>query len=78
MRRLVFVEALAAGPRVLACRARVLESLAVVVDGGRVNAKAPAVLPGLVAEGVLGATFGVIHARVLEFVRSLWLGCWVR
>ena len=64
--RLVFVEALGAGPRVLARRARVLESLAVVVDGGRESAQAPAGLPGLVAEGVVGATFGVIHARLLE------------
>ena len=64
--RLVFVEALGAGPRVLARRARVLESLAVVVDGGRESAKAPSGLPGLVAEGVVGATFGVIHARLLE------------
>jgi AcrR family transcriptional regulator/DNA-binding MarR family transcriptional regulator len=66
VRRLVFVEALAAGPRVLTRRARVLESLAGVVDQGRVNAKAPAALPGLVAEGVVSATFGVIHARLLE------------
>jgi AcrR family transcriptional regulator/DNA-binding MarR family transcriptional regulator len=66
VRRLVFVEALAAGPRALGRRARVLESLAVVVDQGRSNAKAPAVLPGLVAEGVVGATFGVIHSRLLE------------
>ncbi len=66
VRRLVFVEALAAGPRVLARRARVLERLAGVVDEGRVNAPAPAVLPALVAEGVVGATFGVIHARLLE------------
>jgi AcrR family transcriptional regulator/DNA-binding MarR family transcriptional regulator len=66
VRRLVFVEALAAGPRVLARRARVLESLAGVVDEGRVNASAPERLPGLVAEGVVGATFGVIHARLLE------------
>jgi AcrR family transcriptional regulator len=64
--RLVFVEALAAGPRVLARRARVLESLARVVDEGRANAKAPRRLPPLVAEGVVGATFGVIHARLLE------------
>jgi AcrR family transcriptional regulator/predicted MarR family transcription regulator len=64
--RLVFVEALAAGPRVLARRARVLEELAVVVDGGRVGAQAPALLPPLVAEGVVGATFGVVHARLLE------------
>ena len=66
VRRLVFVEALAAGPRVLARRARVLESLAAVVDRGRANAQAPAALPALVAEGVVGATFGVIHARLLE------------
>ena len=64
--RLVFVEALGAGPRVLARRARVLDGLAVVVDRGRENAQAPAGLPGLVAEGVVGATFGVIHARLLE------------
>jgi len=66
VRRLVFVEALAAGPRVLARRARVLESLAEVVDRGRENARVPGRLPGLVAEGVVGATFGVIHARLLE------------
>jgi AcrR family transcriptional regulator/DNA-binding MarR family transcriptional regulator len=64
--RLVFVEALAAGPRVLARRARVQEELAVVVDGGRASERAPVVLPPLVAEGVVGATFGVIHARLLE------------
>jgi AcrR family transcriptional regulator/DNA-binding PadR family transcriptional regulator len=66
VRRLVFVEALAAGPRVLARRARVLESVAAVIDQGRSNAKTPSRLPGLVAEGVVGATFGVIHARFLE------------
>jgi AcrR family transcriptional regulator/DNA-binding MarR family transcriptional regulator len=64
--RLVFVEALSAGPRVLARRARVLEQLAVVVDEGRANAQAAKVLPALVAEGIVGATFGVIHARLLE------------
>ncbi len=66
VRRLVFVEALAAGPRVLARRASVLEGLAGVIDQGRANAQAPAMLPPLVAEGVVGATFGVIHARLLE------------
>ncbi len=66
VRRLVFVEALAAGPRVLARRASVLESLAGVIDQGRANAQSPAILPPLVAEGVVGATFGVIHARLLE------------
>jgi AcrR family transcriptional regulator/DNA-binding MarR family transcriptional regulator len=66
VRRLVFVEALAAGPRVLAARARVLEGLAGVVDGGRVNAREPRRLPPLVAEGVVGGVVGVIHARLLE------------
>jgi AcrR family transcriptional regulator len=66
VRRLVFVEALAAGPRVLARRASVLEGLAGVIDQGRLNAQAPEMLAPLVAEGVVGATFGVIHARLLE------------
>jgi AcrR family transcriptional regulator/DNA-binding MarR family transcriptional regulator len=66
VRRLVFVEALAAGPRVLARRARVLEDLTGVIDRGRANAKAPVGLPALTAEGVVGATFAVIHARLLE------------
>jgi AcrR family transcriptional regulator/DNA-binding MarR family transcriptional regulator len=66
VRRLVFVEALAAGPRVLGSRARVLERLAAVVDGGSANAKAPRPLPPMVAEGVVGGAFGVIHARLLE------------
>jgi AcrR family transcriptional regulator/DNA-binding MarR family transcriptional regulator len=66
VRRLVFVEALAAGPRVLARRARVLESLAGVIDRGRENATSSTALSPVVAEGVVGATFGVIHARLLE------------
>jgi len=66
LRRLVFVEALSAGPRVLARRAQVLEELAVVVDGGRADDRAPEGVPVLVAEGVLGAVFGVIHARLLR------------
>jgi AcrR family transcriptional regulator/DNA-binding MarR family transcriptional regulator len=64
--RLVFVEALGAGSRVLARRARVLEELAGVLDRGRESERAPGALPPLVAEGVVGATFGVIHARLLE------------
>ena len=72
--RLVFVEALSAGPRVLARRARVLEQLASVVDQGRANGQAPAALPALVAEGVVGATFGVIHARLLELRAAPLIG----
>jgi AcrR family transcriptional regulator/DNA-binding MarR family transcriptional regulator len=68
--RIVFVEALAAGPRVLARRVEVLDRVAGLVDEGRVGA--PAGLPGdpgrsaLVAEGVVGAAFGIVHARLLE------------
>ncbi len=64
--QLLFVEALGAGPRVLARRARVLEELAGAVDQGRNGTRAGRGLPPLTAEGVVGATVGVIHARLLE------------
>jgi len=64
LRALVFVEALGVGPRVLARRAQVLEELAGVIDGGREGMKAAGELPPLTAEGVVGAAFSVIHARL--------------
>jgi AcrR family transcriptional regulator len=64
LRRLVFVEALGAGPRVLARRAEILDALAGPVDEGRKDAKAGDELPPLTAEGIVGATFGVIYARL--------------
>ncbi len=67
---LLIVDALAVGPRVLERRARALEALRVVIDGGRAEAKkargAPASPPPLTAEGVLGAVLSVVHARLLE------------
>jgi AcrR family transcriptional regulator/DNA-binding MarR family transcriptional regulator len=66
LRRLVFVEALGAGPRVLARRAEVLDALAGPVDEGRKDAKAGDELPPLTAEGIIGATFGVIYARLSQ------------
>jgi AcrR family transcriptional regulator/DNA-binding MarR family transcriptional regulator len=66
LRRLVFVEALGAGPRVLARRVEVLGVLQGAVDQGRAGVKAARVLPVLTAEGVVGAAFGVIHTRLLE------------
>ncbi len=62
--RVVFVEALAAGPRVLARRAEVLDHLAGLIDEGR--AGAPAGLPALVAPSVAGAAFSIVHARLLD------------
>jgi AcrR family transcriptional regulator len=66
LRRLVFIEALGAGPRVLARRARMLEDLGSIIDEGRACVKAGRELPPLTAEGVVGAAFSVIHARLLE------------
>jgi AcrR family transcriptional regulator len=66
LRRLVFVEALGAGPRVLARRAEVLDVLARVVDEGRKGVKVGGELPPLTAEGIVGATFGVIYARLSQ------------
>ena len=66
LQTLVFVEALGAGPRVLARRAEVLQELAGLIDEGREGAKDAGELPGLLAEGLVGAAFGVIHARLLQ------------
>jgi AcrR family transcriptional regulator/DNA-binding MarR family transcriptional regulator len=66
LRRLVFVEALAAGPRVLARRTQVLEELTAAVDGGRADGKAPEGVPALAAEGIVGASFGVIYGHLSQ------------
>ena len=66
LRRLLFVEALVAGPRVLARRAQMLDALAGLVDDGRGGMSLPGELSPLTAEGLVGATFGVIHARLSQ------------
>jgi AcrR family transcriptional regulator/DNA-binding MarR family transcriptional regulator len=66
LRRLVFVEALGAGPRVLERRVEVLGVLQEAVDEGRAGVKVGGELPALTAEGVVGAAFGVVHTRLLE------------
>jgi AcrR family transcriptional regulator len=64
---LLVVGVLGAGPRVLERRARIIESLAAVVDGGRSEAPAGGgPLPPLTGEGVVGAVLSVIHGRMLE------------
>jgi AcrR family transcriptional regulator len=68
---LVFVEALAAGPRVLARRTQVSEALTLAVDEGRAGMKARRELPALTAEGVVGAVFSLIHARLQQRAGSL-------
>jgi AcrR family transcriptional regulator/DNA-binding MarR family transcriptional regulator len=65
MGSLLVLDALAAGSPVLERRARLLESLAAVVDGGRSEPGA-AEAPPLSAEGVVGAVLSVVHARMLD------------
>ncbi|HST56036.1 MAG TPA: TetR/AcrR family transcriptional regulator [Solirubrobacteraceae bacterium] len=63
--QLCVVQALAGGSGALARRTEILRVLTAVVDEGAVGAPARRVLP-LTGEGVVGAVFAVIHARLLE------------
>lgn len=68
--RMCIVDALGAGPRVLARRAEILEQARSVVDQGRASsgarvARATEESPELTAEGVVGAVFAVLHTRLL-------------
>jgi AcrR family transcriptional regulator len=68
MARLVVVEALGAGPRALEHRARVLAALIAAVDEGRTamsRTRLPKEPPPLAAEGVVGAVFAIVHARIV-------------
>jgi AcrR family transcriptional regulator/DNA-binding MarR family transcriptional regulator len=64
--RLVFVQALCAGPRVLARRAQVLEQVAGVLDEARAEQTDAYESPPLTAEGTIGAVFTLIHMRLLR------------
>jgi AcrR family transcriptional regulator len=65
LRGLLVIDSLSAGPRALERRAQVLATLIAVVDGGREEGKAAKESPPLAAEGVVGAVFSVLHARML-------------
>jgi AcrR family transcriptional regulator/DNA-binding MarR family transcriptional regulator len=65
--RLCVVEALAAGPKALAARRRILAVLIAAVDEGRAAVpKGSHQPPPLTADGVVGAVFAVVHARLSE------------
>lgn len=69
MGRLLVVESLAAGPTVLARRARALLRLAAAVEEGREQGKSGATVPSrLTAEGVVGAVLSVIHSRMVDCI----------
>jgi AcrR family transcriptional regulator len=67
--RLCVVEVLGAGDRALERRARYMAGLIAAVDEGCAEtkrARSPArVLPPMTAEGVVGAVFSIVHARIL-------------
>jgi AcrR family transcriptional regulator len=71
---LTVVHALAAGPRVLEHRARALDTLKNVVDEGRKETKPGREPVPLTAEGVVGAVFAVIHARLLNHKNPCLIG----
>jgi AcrR family transcriptional regulator/DNA-binding MarR family transcriptional regulator len=65
--RLLVVQWLAAGPRALESRQRLLARLASAVDEGRdVRPSVGAAVPELMAEGVVGAVHSLLHARLLS------------
>jgi AcrR family transcriptional regulator len=65
--RVCVVQALHGGPMVLECRERVLARLTAVVDEGRgEGVRAAAGCTALTGEGVVGAAFTIIYARLLR------------
>lgn len=69
MARLLVVQSLAAGPRALQRRNRVLESVVAALDEGKHERDSS--LPPLTSEGVTGAVLSVIHTHLLEGKGSL-------
>jgi AcrR family transcriptional regulator len=63
--RLLVVEALGAGEQALDRRAACMAALIAAVDEGRAEVKPGKDPPPLTAEGVVGAVFAIVHARVL-------------
>jgi AcrR family transcriptional regulator len=63
--RLCVVQALRAGPRVLAWREEILTRLAGILDDGRAESARSRECTVLTAEGLVGAAFAIVHARLL-------------
>jgi AcrR family transcriptional regulator len=72
--RMCVVQALSSGPRMLERRQAVLAALAAVLDEGRAESPRGARCGELTAEGLVGATFGIVHARLLRGDREALLG----
>jgi AcrR family transcriptional regulator len=63
--RLCVVEALGAGERALERRAQCTAALIAAVDEGRAEVRNGRQPPPMTAEGVVGAVFAIVHARIL-------------
>jgi AcrR family transcriptional regulator len=72
--RVCVVEALHGGPAVLERRERVLARLAAVVDEGRRERARGEERGPLTAEGLVGATLAIVHARLLRRDRKPLVG----
>ncbi len=68
--RVCVVQALRGGPRLLARREEVLAGLAGLVDEGRVESARGGGCSALTAEGVVGAAFAIVYARLLRGERK--------
>jgi AcrR family transcriptional regulator len=68
--RVCVVQALRAGPRVLGRREEILSSLAGVLDDGRRESARGEECTALTAEGLVGATLAIVHARLLRGERE--------
>jgi AcrR family transcriptional regulator len=72
--RACVVQALRGGPRVLARREEILAGLASAVDEGRAESARGAGCSPLTAEGLVGAAFGIVYARLLRGEREPLFG----
>jgi AcrR family transcriptional regulator len=68
--RLLIIDALSSGEAILNARRRVLAQIITLIDQGRAESKPGRQPPSLTAEGIAGAVFSVIHARMLDRSRT--------
>jgi AcrR family transcriptional regulator len=64
--RVCVAQALQGGPRVLAAREEILARLASALDEGRREAQSARGCPSLTAEGLVGAVFSIVYARLMR------------
>jgi AcrR family transcriptional regulator len=64
--RLLIVESLAAGPKALERRQKVLAQIIPIIEQGSTEVKTAVASPPLTAEGIVGGVLSVLHARLIE------------